>query len=110
MDSPAPAPKRHCTRDSDKAVETDAVSSAGQGSSDDACFSFSQRQSVEKNSKKISGMDLQDLLVIELCAGTARLTKTIRTHGMRGLAVDKSKDRGCGTEIMILDLTRDHDL
>ena len=97
-------------RDSEKAVATDSVSSAGQGSSDDAGFSFPQPPSVEKNSKRFSGMDLQDLLVIELCAGTARLTKTIRTHGMRGLAVDKSKDRGCGTEIMILDLTRDHDL
>jgi hypothetical protein len=55
-------------------------------------------------------MDSQDLLVIEICAGTARLTKTVRARGIRGLAVDKSKNRTCGTDIMILDLTVEHDL
>eukprot|EP00435_Cladocopium_sp_Y103_P046770 s357_g13.t1 len=50
------------------------------------------------------------MLVVEICAGTARLTKTVRARGIRGLAIDKTKDRGCGTDIMILDLTVEHDL
>ena len=61
-------------------------------------------------SDNFSGMDLQDVLVVEICAGRARLTKTVRSKGMRGLAVDKSKGRSCGTEIMLLDLTGQHDL
>jgi hypothetical protein len=52
---------------------------------------------------QFSGLELQDLLVLEICAGTARLTKTVRARGIRGLAVDKSKSRTCGTDIMILD-------
>ena len=50
---------------------------------------------------QFSGLELQDLLVVEICAGTARLTKTVRARGIRGLAVDKSKSRTCGTDIMI---------
>lgn len=57
-----------------------------------------------------SGLELQDLLVVEVCAGTARLTKTIRSRGIRGLEIDKSRDRSRGTEIMVLDLTVEHDL
>ena len=41
------------------------------------------------------GMDLQDLLGVEVCAGSARLTKTVRSKGMKGLAGDKTK----GTEL-----------
>ena len=48
--------------------------------------------------------------MIEICAGTARLSKTIRAKGMRALAIDKSKSRGCGTDIMVLDLTVTNDL
>ena len=59
---------------------------------------------------QFSGLGLQDLLVVEICAGSARLTKTVRAKGMRGLAIDKTKSRGCGTEIMVLDLTLEHDL
>jgi len=39
---------------------------------------------------QFSGLELQDL---ELCAGTARLTKTVRAQGIRGLAVEKCKSR-----------------
>ena len=57
-----------------------------------------------------SDLELQDLLVVEICAGSARLTKTVRSKGMRGLAIDKTKNRSCGTEIMVLDLTLEQDL
>ena len=41
----------------------------------------------------------------EICAGSARLTKTGRKLGLRGLAVDKVTERSCGIDIMVLDLT-----
>ena len=109
MEGPVSAPKRICLGGSGETVVDSVAPSAEQGFGSDASFSDSQHGTVETNSK-FSGLDLHDVLVIELCAGTARLTKTIRAHGMRGLAVDKSKDRGCGTDIMILDLTKEHDL
>eukprot|EP00435_Cladocopium_sp_Y103_P017720 s5862_g4.t1 len=56
-------------------------------------------------SPKFAGVAIEDLLVIEICAGSARLTKTCRKLGLRGLAVDKTTDRSCGIDIMILDLT-----
>eukprot|EP00435_Cladocopium_sp_Y103_P065100 s379_g27.t1 len=59
---------------------------------------------------KFSGLGLEEMLVVEICAGSARLTKTVRARGIRGLAVDKTKDRSCGTDIMLLDLTIEHDL
>ena len=78
-------------------------------------FSFSNspgacKQATVTASYQFSGMNSQDLLVIEICAVTARLTKTVRARGIRGLAVDKSKNRTCGTDITILDLTVEHDL
>ena len=54
---------------------------------------------------KFSGVSMEELLVIEVCAGSARLTKTCRKLGLRGLAVDKVTERSCGIDIMVLDLT-----
>ena len=45
------------------------------------------------------------MLVVEICAGSARLTKTCRRLSLRGLAIDRSKERSCGTDILVLDLT-----
>ena len=64
--------------------------------------------SCSKTSKpvqKFLGVSIDELLVIEICAGSARLTKTCRKLGLRGLAVDKSSDRSCGIDIMTLGLT-----
>ena len=54
---------------------------------------------------KFSGVSMEELLVIEVYAGSARLTKTCRKLGLRGLAVDKVTERSCGIDIMVLDLT-----
>ena len=48
--------------------------------------------------------------MIEICTGSARLMKKMRAKGMRDLAIDKTRSRGCGTETMVLDLTFEHDL
>ena len=94
----------------DNSTEADVNPNAvGQGSSF-SNFSGACKQATATASYQFSGLDSQDLLVIEICAGTARLTKTVRARGIRGLAVDKSKNRSCGTDIMVLDLTVEHDL
>ena len=73
-------------------------------------FSEPSPAATGEKAYQFSGLELQDLLVLEICAGTARLTKTVRAKGMRGLAIDKSKSRTCGTDILILDLTLEHDI
>ena len=94
----------------DNSTEADVNPNAvGQGSSF-SNFSGACKQATTTASYQFSGLGSQDLLVIEICAGTARLTKTVRARGIRGLAVDKSKNRTCGTDIMVLDLTVEHDL
>ena len=59
---------------------------------------------------QFSGINLEDILVIEVCAGSARLSKTCRKLGLRAMAIDKTTSRGCGTEILVLDLTIDSQL
>ena len=67
---------------------------------------FSQLRSETSNPvQKFLGLSIDELLVIEICAGSARLTKTCRKLGLRGLAVDNSAERSCGVDIMKLDLT-----
>ena len=74
----------------------------------------SQQTSAPANSdtsqgRTFSHLLLEDVLLLEICAGSARLTKTARKFGLRGLAVDKSKSRSCGVDILILDLTNAFD-
>ena len=38
---------------------------------------------------RFAGVSIDELLVIEVCAGSARLTKICRKLGIRGLAIDK---------------------
>lgn len=56
-------------------------------------------------SHKWDNIPLDQLLILEICAGTARLSATARKQGLRALAIDKRKARSCGTEIMLLDLS-----
>jgi len=78
---------------------------AERGPDNTACFSAETKsEAPQQVSDKFLGMDWRDVLVVETCAGSARLTKAMRSTGMRSLAVDKSKGQSCGTEIMLLDL------
>ena len=108
-----PAHKRMCSSQSVKQVGDLATSSADAGA-DSLQFSEIDIQreltSPANSPYNFSGLGPQDLLVVEICAGTARWTKTVRKRGFKGLAVDKTKDRGCGTEILLLDLTLDTDV
>jgi len=57
----------------------------------------SKQQRRNKCYTKFSGMGLQDLLVVEICAGSARQTKTVRAKGMRGL--ESWSKQGCETPV-----------
>ena len=54
---------------------------------------------------KFHNVNVEDIIIIELCAGSARLTKAARTMGFKGVAVDHSDKRSCGIDICIFDLT-----
>ena len=60
--------------------------------------------------RDFTGLTLEDLYVIELCAGTARLSKVAHGHGFRTMAVDHSSSRTCGFPICTFDLTDPADL
>ena len=47
----------------------------------------------QEHHHKFAGVAIDELLVIEICAGSARLTKTCRKLGIRGLAIDKITSR-----------------
>ena len=56
-------------------------------------------------SQRFSNIDIDTLFVLEICAGSARLTKAAREQGFKGLAFDHSDARSCGIEICNIDLT-----
>ena len=74
--------------------------------------SFSQSKvSFSPNSfSRFSGRPISDLLIIEVFAGTARLSITAREAGFRSLSVDKTCDRCTGAHIAIFDLTKRDDV
>ena len=65
------------------------------------------KASDEKQSSRgrFAGKSLEDLLIIEICGGSARLTKTVREAGFKGMAVDHKRERSCGIDICLFDLT-----
>ena len=52
--------------------------------------------------KDFTGRSLEDLYILELCAGPARLSKAAHGQGFRTMAVDHSSSRTCGFPICIL--------
>lgn len=58
----------------------------------------------------LHGRDLKDLVVLELCCGTAGVTASFRKAGMTGcIAIDKIKNRNAKSSIIQLDLTCEAD-
>ena len=53
---------------------------------------------------KFKGKLLHDLIFVEICAGSARLTKAARDAGFNGIAVDHTHKRSCGIDICIFEL------
>ena len=54
---------------------------------------------------KFKDVCIEDIIILEICAGSARLTKAARGQGFRGLAIDHTNKRSCGVDICIFDLT-----
>ena len=77
--------------------------------SQNAQFSPQQKPFPTSKGRSFSHLLLEDVLLLEICAGSARLTKTARKFGLRGLAIDKTKARSCGIDILLLDLTNEFD-
>ena len=57
-----------------------------------------------KQKIKFAGKLLNDILIVEVCAGSARLTRIAREAGFHGLAIDHSSSRSCGIDICIFEL------
>ena len=60
---------------------------------------------LQGQEKKFHNVSLKDIIILEVCAGSARLTKTARGMGFKGVAIDHSDKRSCGVDICIFDLT-----
>ena len=60
--------------------------------------------------QKHSGQKLSDVYTLELFAGTARLTKCLRQHGLQGMAFDKSSKRSEGQRIFEADLSNQEEV
>ena len=54
--------------------------------------------------QKFSGKLVSDLIFVEICAGSAKLTRTARDAGFTGIAIDHTSSRSCGIDICILEL------
>eukprot|EP00435_Cladocopium_sp_Y103_P003437 s3690_g1.t1 len=70
----------------------------------------SEAQDEFKPTRDFSGMTLEDLYVIEICAGSARLSKVAHDNGFRTMPIDHSTARTCGFPICVFDLTDADDL
>ena len=68
-------------------------------------FGEEPKQPSTRDGSKFAGQKLSDIYVLELFAGTARLTKHFRKKGFRGLAFDKSSKRAESQEILEFDLS-----
>ena len=53
---------------------------------------------------RFHNMDIGQMYILEICAGSARLTKAAREQGFKGLAFDHSDGRSCGIEICNIEL------
>ena len=68
---------------------------------------------LPKTMGKFHNVPISDLLLIEICAGTARLSKAAARLGFRTMPIDCSKARATGIHIFIFDLCSEdqlHDL
>lgn len=59
---------------------------------------------------KFSGKRINDLYIVEICAGSAKLSKASLDHGFMALAIDHKTTRSCGVAIQVWDLEDPHQL
>ena len=59
---------------------------------------------------RLAGQSLSNILMVELYAGSANLSKACQRVGVRSVAVDKTTQRSTGTKIFRCDVTDPEDL
>ena len=59
---------------------------------------------------RLSGKSLNEVLMVEIYAGSARLARACRHIGCRSVAVDKTSDRSHGTKNFVCDVTKPEEL
>ena len=57
-----------------------------------------------QNSSKFAGKSLNKIFALEICAGSARLSKAAVEQGFASIAIDHKSDRSCGIAIQHYDL------
>ena len=57
-----------------------------------------------QHGSKFQSKLVDDIVFVEICAGSARLTKAARDAGFKGIAVDHTDRRSCGVDICIFEL------
>jgi hypothetical protein len=65
---------------------------------------------AQEQSNKFAGKSLSNILMVELYAGSARLSKACQQIGVRSVAVDKTTQRSQGSKIFVCDVTNEGDL
>ena len=64
----------------------------------------------DQQPSRFAGRALESVLMVELFAGSGRLTKACQQAGFRGVAVDKTEQRAQGCKIFTCDVANEHDL
>ena len=64
----------------------------------------------ESKTDSYAGKSLANILMVELYAGSARLSKACQQVGVRSIAVDKTTQRSQGTRIFVCDVTDEAEL
>jgi len=60
--------------------------------------------SIPQGNKRFDGFRLDEVMVLEIFAGTARLTRAVRDAGMSAMAIDKDSQRAQSVHIANYDL------
>ena len=63
-----------------------------------------------QDGRSFSGFSLDEILVLEIFAGTARLTRAVRDAGMAAMAIDKDKSRAQSVHVAQYDLNEPNQL
>ena len=64
----------------------------------------SSKEECGSLSGRFNGVNIEDLVVLEICAGSARLTKAARAKGFKGIAVDHPSERSCAVDMCEFEL------
>ena len=98
----------NCSQSSDEVIDETSMAQDEQSKDEtNDTFVSSVQDGTSKTPQRgrdFSGMNLEGIMVIEIFAGTARLTRAVRDIGLSGLAVDKDNTRTQNVHIANYDL------